>query len=92
MLYIKAGKSIIKSIEQRHTVLRQFAAIAYRNGCTLTQLFSDTAYITKVQDAYVGVSYQKAIQIKAFLSDGFSISKRHPLLIPALVRINRLSI
>ena len=83
LLYIKAGKSIIKSIEQRHTVLRQFAAIAYRNGCTLTQLFSDTAYITKVQDAYVGVSYQKAIQIKAFLSDGFSIQQRHPLLIPA---------
>ena len=38
LLYIKTGASIIKSIEQRHLVLRQFAAIAYRNGCTLTQL------------------------------------------------------
>ena len=83
LLYIKAGKSIIKSIEQRHTILRQFAAIAYRNGCTLQQLFSDDAYIAKVQDAYVGVSYQKAIHIKAFLSDCFSIQQRHPLLIPA---------
>jgi hypothetical protein len=39
--------------------LRQFAAIAYRNGCTLQQLFSDVAYMSKVNDAYVGVSYQK---------------------------------
>ena len=56
LLYIKSGKSIIKSVEQRHLVLRQFAAIAYRNGCTLTQLFSDAAYIAKVQDAYAGIS------------------------------------
>lgn len=45
LLYIKSGKSIIKSIEQRHIVLRQFAVIAYRNGCTLQQLFSDVAYM-----------------------------------------------
>ena len=81
--YIKSGKSIIKSIEQRHTVLRQFAAIAYKNGCTLQQLFSDVAYMSKVNDAYVGVSYQKAIHIKAFLTDCFSLQQQYPLLIPA---------
>ena len=83
LLYIKSGKSIIKSIEQRHTVLRQFAAIAYKNGCTLQQLFSDVAYMSKVNDAYVGVSYQKAIHIKAFLTDCFVIQQQHPLVIPA---------
>ena len=83
LLYIKAGKSIIKSIEQRHTVLRQFAAIAYRNGCTLQQLFRDAAYIQKVQDAYVNVGYQKAIHIKAFLTDCFALQQKYPLLIPA---------
>ena len=83
LLYIKSGKSIIKSIEQRHTVLRQFAAIAYRNGCTLQQLFSDVAYMSKVNDAYINVSYQKALQIKAFLTDCFSIQQQHSLLIPA---------
>ena len=46
LLYIKSGKSIIKSVEQRHLVLRQFAAIAYKNGCTLQQLFSDVAYMS----------------------------------------------
>lgn len=35
LLYVKTGKSIIKSIEKRHTVLRQFARLAYKNGCTL---------------------------------------------------------
>lgn len=83
LLYIKSGKSIIKSIEQRHTVLRQFAAIAYKNGCTLQQLFSDFAYMSKVNDAYVGVSYQKAIHIKAFLTDCFALQQQYPLLIPA---------
>ncbi|MEG2559879.1 MAG: hypothetical protein RSA22_09520 [Acinetobacter sp.] len=83
LLYIKTGASIIKSIEQRHLVLRQFAAIAYRNGCTLTQLFSDEAYIVKVQDAYVGVSYQKISHIKAFLTDCFELQQKYPLLIPA---------
>ncbi len=83
LLYIKAGKSIIKSIEQRHTVLRQFAVIAYRNGCTLQQLFSDAAYMSKVNDAYIGVSYQKAIHIKAFLTDCFALQQQYPLLIPA---------
>ncbi|WP_151974769.1 hypothetical protein [Acinetobacter junii] len=83
LLYIKSGKSIIKSIEQRHTVLRQFAAIAYKNGCTLQQLFSDVAYMSKVNDAYVGVSYQKAIHIKAFLTDCFALQQLYPLLIPA---------
>ena len=83
LLYIKSGKSIIKSIEQRHTVLRQFAAIAYKNGCTLQQLFSDVAYMSKVNDAYVGVSYQKAIRIKAFLTDCFALQQQYPLLIPA---------
>jgi len=73
LLYIKSGKSIIKSIEQRHTILRQFAAIAYRNGCTLQQLFSDFAYMSKVNDAYMSMSYPKAINIKAFLTDCFSI-------------------
>jgi len=83
LLYIKSGKSIIKSIEQRHTVLRQFAAIAYRNGCTLQQLFGDVAYMSKVSDAYMSMSYQKALQIKAVLTDCFSIQQQHPLLIPA---------
>lgn len=83
LIYIKSGKSIIKSIEQRHTVLRQFAAIAYRNGCTLQQLFSDVAYMSKVRDAYAGVSYQKAIHIKAFLVDCFALQQQYPLLIPA---------
>lgn len=83
LLYIKSGKSIIKSIEQRHLVLRQFAVIAYRNGCTLQQLFSDVAYMSKVNDAYVGVSYQKAIHIKAFLTDCFALQQQYPLLIPA---------
>ena len=83
LLYIKSGKSIIKSIEQRHTVLRQFAAIAYRNGCTLQQLFGDVAYMSKVNDAYMSVSYQKAIHIKAFLTDCFALQQQYPLLIPA---------
>ena len=83
LLYIKSGKSIIKSIEQRHTVLRQFAAIAYKNGCTLQQLFSDVSYMSKVNDAYVGVSYQKAIHIKAFITDCFALQQQYPLLIPA---------
>lgn len=83
LLYVKTGKSIIKSIEQRHLVLRQFAAIAYRNGCTLQQLFSDVAYMSKVNDAYVAVSYQKALHIKAFLTDCFAIQQQHPLVIPA---------
>ena len=83
LLYIKAGKSIIKIIEHRHTVLRQFAAIAYRNGCTLQQIFSDDAYIAKVQGAYEGVSYEKAMHIKAFLSDCFAIQQQYPSLIPA---------
>lgn len=83
LLYIKSDKSIIKIIEQRHTILRQFAAIAYRNGCTLTQLFSDEAYTVKVNDAYVGVSYQKAINIKAFLTDCFVLQQQYPLIIPA---------
>src|SRR5690606_101592 len=39
LLYVKTGKSIIKSIEQRHLALRQFARLAYKNGCTLQQLF-----------------------------------------------------
>lgn len=83
LLYVKTGKSIIKSIEQRHLVLRQFAAIAYRNGCTFQQLFSDVAYMSKVNDAYVAVSYQKALHIKAFLTDCFVIQQQHPLVIPA---------
>lgn len=83
LLYIKSGKSIIKSIEKRHTILRQFAAIAYRNGCTLQQLFGDVAYMSKVRDAYAGVSYQKAIHIKAFLVDCFVLQQQYPLLIPA---------
>lgn len=83
LLYIKSGKSIIKSIEKRHTILRQFAAIAYRNGCTLQQLFGDVAYMSKVNDAYMSVSYQKAIQIKAFLTDCFALQQQYPLLIPA---------
>lgn len=83
MLYIKSGKSIIKSVEQRHLVLRQFAAIAYRNGCTLTQLFSDAGYIAKVHEAYAGISYQRANHIKAFLTDCFALQQQYPLLIPA---------
>lgn len=83
LLYIKSGKSIIKSIEQRHTVLRQFAAIAYRNGCTLTQLFSDASYITKLNDIYAGISYHTALRIKAFLTDCFVIQQQYPLVIPA---------
>ena len=78
LLYVKTGKSIIKSIEQRHLVLRQFAAIAYRYGCTLQQLFSDVAYMSKVNDAYVVVSYQKALHIKAFLTDCFVIQQHPP--------------
>ena len=84
LLYIKSGKSIIKSVEQRHTILRHFAVIAYRNGCTLQQLFDDVAYISKVNDAYAGMSYQKAIHIKAFLTDCFALQQQYPLLIPAL--------
>lgn len=57
LLYVKTGKSIIKCIENRHIVLRQFAAIAYLNGCTLTQLFSNAAYIAKLNDIYTGISY-----------------------------------
>ena len=83
LLYIKSGKSIIKSIEKRHTVLRQFARLAYKNGCTLQQLFSDAAYLSKVNDAYVGLSYQKAIHIKAFLTDCFVLQQQYPLVIPA---------
>ena len=83
LLYIKSGKSIIKSIEQRHTVLRQFAAIAYRNDCTLTQLFSDASYIAKLNDIYAGISYHTALRIKAFLTDCFVIQQQYPLVIPA---------
>lgn len=83
LLYVKTGKSIIKSIEQRHLVLRQFAVIAYRNGCTLTQLFSDAGYIAKVHEAYAGISYQRANHIKAFLRDCFALQQHYPLLIPA---------
>ncbi|NCU23875.1 hypothetical protein DZC41_10485 [Acinetobacter haemolyticus] len=83
LLYIKSGKSIIKSVEQRHLVLRQFAAIAYRNGCTLTQLFSDATYIAKLNDIYAGISYHTALRIKAFLTDCFVIQQQHPLMIPA---------
>lgn len=83
LIHIKTGKSIIKSIEHRHIILRQFAVIAYKNGCTLQQLFSDAAYIAKVQDAYANVTYQKAIQIKVFLMDCYSIQQQYPSLIPA---------
>lgn len=83
LLYVKTGKSIIKSIEHRHIVLRQFAAIAYRNGCTLTQLFSDATYIAKLNDIYAGISYHTALRIKAFLTDCFVIQQQHPLMIPA---------
>ncbi|ENW23222.1 hypothetical protein [Acinetobacter lwoffii] len=83
LLYIKSGKSIIKSIEKRHTVLRQFAAIAYRNGCTLQQLFSDVTYLSKVNDAYVGVSYPTVLRIKAFLTDCFTLQQQYRSLIPA---------
>ena len=88
LLYIKTEKSIIKSIEQRHIVLRQFARLAYKNGCTLQQLFRDVAYMSKVNDAYVGVSYQTAIHIKAFLSDCFELQQQYPLLIPAFNEYN----
>ncbi|UUS57327.1 hypothetical protein MST16_15050 [Acinetobacter sp. YH16040_T] len=83
LLYVKTDKSIIKSIEQRHLVLRQFARLAYKNGCTLQQLFGDGAYLSKVNDAYAGVSYQKVAHIKAFLTDCFTLQQQYPLLIPA---------
>ena len=83
LLYVKTGKSIIKSIEQRHLALRQFARLAYKNGCTLQQLFGDGAYLSKVNDAYAGVSYQKVAHIKAFLTDCFTLQQQYPLLIPA---------
>ncbi|RYL29490.1 hypothetical protein [Acinetobacter piscicola] len=83
LLYVKTGKSIIKSIEQRHLALRQFARLAYKNGCTLQQLFADGAYLSKVNDAYAGVSYQKVAHIKAFLTDCFTLQQQYPLLIPA---------
>ena len=83
LLYVKTGKSIIKSIQQRLTVLRQFARLAYKNGCTLQQLFADGAYLSKVNDAYAGVSYSTALCIKAFLTDCFTLQQQYPLLIPA---------
>lgn len=83
LLYIKSGKSIIKSIEQRHAVLRQFATIAYRNGCNLTQLFGDATYIAKLNDIYAEISYHTALRIKAFLTDCFVIQQQYPLVIPA---------
>ena len=83
LLYVKTGKSIIKSIKQRHLALRQFARLAYKNGCTLQQLFADGAYLSKVNDAYAGVSYSTALCIKAFLTDCFSLQQQYPLLIPA---------
>ncbi|MBJ9905634.1 hypothetical protein [Acinetobacter bereziniae] len=83
LLYVKTGKSIIKCIENRHIVLRQFAAIAYRNGCTLTQLFSNAAYIAKLNDIYTGISYHAALRIKDFLTDCFVIQQQYPLVIPA---------
>ncbi len=49
----------------------------------MQQLFSDAAYIAKVQDAYANVTYQKAIQIKVFLMDCYSIQQQYPSLIPA---------
>ncbi|USI86370.1 hypothetical protein LZ086_14890 [Acinetobacter johnsonii] len=39
--------------------------------------------MSKVNDAYVAVSYQKALHIKAFLTDCFVIQQQHPLVIPA---------
>ena len=83
LLYVKTGKSIIKCIENRHIVLRQFAAIAYLNGCTLTQLFSNAAYIAKLNDIYTGISYHAASRIKDFLTDCFVIQQQYPLVIPA---------
>ena len=83
LLYVKTGKSIIKSIKQRHLALRQFARLAYKNGCTLQQLFADGAYLSKVNDAYAGVSYSTALCIKAFLTDCFTLQQQYPLLIPA---------
>ena len=83
LLYVKTGKSIIKSIERRHLALRQFARLAYKNGCTLQQLFADAAYLSKVNDAYAGVSYSTALCIKAFLTDCFTLQQQYPLLIPA---------
>lgn len=83
LLYVKTGKSIIKSIKQRHLALRQFARLAYKNGCTLQQLFADGTYLSKVNDAYAGVSYSTALCIKAFLTDCFTLQQQYPLLIPA---------
>ena len=83
LLYVKTGKSIIKSIKQRHLALRQFARLAYKNGCTLQQLFGNGAYLSKVNDAYAGVSYSTALCIKAFLTDCFTLQQQYPLLIPA---------
>ena len=83
LLYVKTGKSIIKSIEQRHLALRQFARLAYKNGCTLQQLFGDVAYLSKVNDAYAGLSYPTALRIKAFLTDCFTLQQQYPSLIPA---------
>lgn len=83
LLYVKTGKSIIKSIKQRHLALCQFARLAYKNGCTLQQLFGDGAYLSKINDAYAGVSYSTALCIKAFLTDCFTLQQQYPLLIPA---------
>ncbi|KXZ61989.1 hypothetical protein AVENLUH5627_03524 [Acinetobacter venetianus] len=83
LLYVKTGKPIIKSIENRFTVLRHLAAIAYRNGCTLQQLFTDVVYITKLQEAYMGFSFRIASCLKALLKDCFSIQQQYPDLIPA---------
>lgn len=83
LLYVKTGKSIIKSIKQRHSALRQFARLAYKSGCTLQQLFGDSAYLSKVSDAYAGVSYSTTLCIKAFLIDCFTLQQQYPLLIPA---------
>ena len=83
LLYVKTGKSIIKSIKQRHLALRQFARLAYKNGCTLQLLFADGAYLSKVNDAYAGVSYSTALCIKAFLTDCFTLQQQYPSLIPA---------
>lgn len=85
LLYIKAGKSIIKSLEHRHTVLRHFASIAYRNGCTLQQLFTDAIYFEKLQDTYVRATYQNALHVKAFLNECFAIQQQYPALIPAFL-------
>ena len=48
----------------------------------MQQLFGDVAYMSKVNDAYAGISYQKAIHIKAFLTDCFALQQHYPLLIP----------